>query len=41
MYAFKPVTARINKMHMLIRDRVIQTDAERAMITTEFVKENE
>ena len=41
MYTFKPVTKRIDKMHRLIRDRVIQTDAERAMITTEFVKKNE
>ena len=41
MYTFKPVTKRIDKIHRLIRDRVIQTDAERAMITTEFVKNNE
>lgn len=41
MYEFRPVTERIEKMHRLIRDRVIQTDAERAMITTAFVKENE
>lgn len=41
MYEFKPVTARIKKMHQLIRDRVIQTDAERAIITTESCKKNE
>ncbi|MBC3889569.1 hypothetical protein GH810_14745 [Acetobacterium paludosum] len=41
MYKFKPATERIIKMHQLIRDRVIQTDAERALITTESYKRNE
>ena len=41
MYKFKPATDRIKLMHQLIRDRVIQTDAERALITTESSKRNE
>lgn len=35
MYKFMPVTERIALMRELIRDRVIQTDSERAMIVTE------
>jgi formate C-acetyltransferase len=34
MYKFRPATDRIKHMHQLIRDRVIQTDAERALIST-------
>jgi formate C-acetyltransferase len=41
MYRFKPVTDRIKQMHQLIRDRVIQTDAERALIATASSKQNE
>ena len=38
MYEFKPVTGRIAQMRQLIRDRVIQVDAENALITTEASK---
>jgi pyruvate formate-lyase/glycerol dehydratase family glycyl radical enzyme len=41
MYKFRPATDRIKLMHQLIRDRVIQTDAERALIATESSKRNE
>jgi len=41
MYTFRPATCRIKQMRELIRDRVIQTDAERALITTESYKRNE
>jgi formate C-acetyltransferase len=41
MYRFGPATDRIQSMHRLIRDRVIQTDAERALIVTESRKRNE
>ena len=41
MYQFKPVTKRIQHMHDLIRDRVIQVDSERAMITTDVVRDYE
>lgn len=41
MYRFRPVTNRILHMHRLIRDRVIRTDAEKALITTESSKRNE
>lgn len=41
MYHFSPVTDRIQQMHTAIRNRMIQTDAERARITTEFVREHE
>ena len=41
MYTFRPATDRIKLMHRLIRDRVIQTDAERALIATESSKKNE
>ena len=41
MYEFKPVSERLQKMQRIIRDRVIQNDAERALITTEVVKNNE
>jgi pyruvate formate-lyase/glycerol dehydratase family glycyl radical enzyme len=41
MYQFSPVTDRIQLMHRLIRDRVIRTDAERALITTASYKKNE
>lgn len=41
MYTFRPATDRIQWMHQLIRDRVIQADAERALITTRSSKRNE
>ena len=41
MYQFRPVTDRIQYMQQCIRNRVIQTDAEKAMITTESSKKNE
>ena len=41
MYEFRTVTDRINFMHRLIRDRVIRTDAERALITTGSSRRNE
>jgi autonomous glycyl radical cofactor GrcA len=41
MYSFRPASDRIKLMHQLIRDRVIQTDAERALIVTESNKINE
>jgi len=41
MYEFKPATDRIKYMRELIRDRVIRSDAERALITTESYKRNE
>jgi formate C-acetyltransferase len=39
MYQFRPVTERIALMRELIRDRVIQTDSERAMIVTEAYRD--
>ncbi|HSW40497.1 MAG TPA: pyruvate formate lyase family protein, partial [Acidobacteriota bacterium] len=41
MYRFRPVTDRIYRMHRLIRDRVIRTDAERALIATASAKKND
>ena len=41
MYQFSPVSERITKMREKIRDRVIQTDSERAMIVTEAFKDIE
>ena len=41
MYQFKPISERMQLMHQKVRDRVIQMDAERAMITTKVLKENE
>ncbi|WP_374058616.1 pyruvate formate lyase family protein [Alkalibacter rhizosphaerae] len=41
MYEFRPATNRILHMRELIRDRVIQTDSERAMIITESYQRNE
>jgi formate C-acetyltransferase len=41
MYEFKPITGRIAHMRQLIRDRVIQVDAEKALIATEASKKNE
>ena len=41
MYTFKPVSERMQHMHQLIRDRVIQSDSETAMITTRCFQENE
>lgn len=41
MYKFRPITDRIENMRQLIRDRVIQTDAERALIVTEAYKKYE
>jgi formate C-acetyltransferase len=38
MYQFRPVTERIAHMRRLIRERVIQADAELAVITTEAYK---
>ena len=39
MYQFRPVSDRIAVMRQKIRDRVIQTDSERAMIVTEAYKD--
>jgi len=41
MYQFRPVTERMERMHQLIRDRVIQTDSEIALIITRVFQENE
>ncbi len=41
MYTFRPVSERMQHMHQLIRDRVIQSDSETAMITTRCFQENE
>jgi len=41
MYQYRPVSDRIELMHQLIRDRVIQTDAGLAVIATQCAKENE
>ncbi len=41
MYEFRPATDRIKLMRELIRDRVIRTDAEKALIITESYKRNE
>ena len=41
MYEFKPVSERMQHFQQRIRDRVIQNDAERALITTEVFKKNE
>jgi len=41
MYNFKPISERMQRMHQLIRDRVIQSDSETAMITTRCFQENE
>ena len=41
MYQFKPISERMQLMHQLIRDRVIQSDSETAMITTRCFQENE
>ena len=41
MYQFKPISERMQLMHQKVRDRVIQMDAERAMITTKVFKDNE
>ena len=38
MYKFRPVSPRIQSLRQRIRDRVIQTDAERAVITTDAYK---
>ena len=38
MYTFKPVSERMEKLHRRVRDRVVQTDAERALIQTETYK---
>lgn len=38
MYTFRPISPRIQSLRQRIRDRVIQTDAERAVITTEAYK---
>jgi hypothetical protein len=40
MYKFRPARERIKLMHQL-RDRAIQTDAEKALIDTESCKGNE
>jgi pyruvate formate-lyase/glycerol dehydratase family glycyl radical enzyme len=40
MYEPRPVTDRIKLMRQLVRDRVIESDAERAVITTESFKRN-
>ncbi|MDR1065026.1 MAG: hypothetical protein LBL25_01490 [Oscillospiraceae bacterium] len=41
MYRYRPISERIQLMHDLIRDRVIQSDAETAVIITESWRENE
>jgi len=41
MYKFRLATDRIKFMHQLIRDRVIQTDAEKALITSAASRRNE
>jgi formate C-acetyltransferase len=41
MHTFKPISERMQRMHQLIRDRVIQSDSETAMITTRCFQENE
>jgi pyruvate formate-lyase/glycerol dehydratase family glycyl radical enzyme len=41
MYKFRSATDRIKLRHQLIRNRVIRTDSERALITTESNKRNE
>ncbi len=41
MYKFRPISERMQIMHQLIRDRVIQGDSETAMITTRCFQENE
>jgi len=41
MYKFKPISERMQIMHQRIRDRVIQSDSEIAMITTRCFQENE
>ncbi|MFD1174824.1 pyruvate formate lyase family protein [Paenibacillus puldeungensis] len=41
MYEFSPVTDRIRRVHDRIRNRVIRSDAERALLITEAYKENE
>ena len=41
MYTFRPISERMQHMHQLIRDRVIQSDSETAMITTRCFRENE
>jgi pyruvate formate-lyase/glycerol dehydratase family glycyl radical enzyme len=40
MYKFKPVTDRIKHMAQLVRDRVIEVDAERVLSITESYKRN-
>ena len=40
MYEFRPISDRMQHLRQRIRDRVIQTDAERAVITTECYKKN-
>lgn len=41
MYHFKSISDRVETMHRLIRDRVIQYDSERAIILTESYRKNE
>jgi len=41
MYRFREATERIRCMRELIRDRVVRTDAERALIITESYRKNE
>ncbi len=38
MYEFKPISDRMESLHRRVRNRVIQTDAERALIMTESYK---
>ena len=40
MFEFKPVSERMQQMHHLIRNRVIQNDAERALIITDVFQKN-
>ena len=39
MYELKPLSERMDRLRKRIRDRVIQTDAERALLTTESFRE--
>ena len=41
MYEFGPVTDRVKRIHERVRNRVIQIDAERALIITDAYKKYE
>ena len=40
MYQFRPVTDRVARLRKRYRDHKFTIDAERAMIVTNFIKEN-